>query len=270
MTRFKLGFVLESTGLAIRPAVEQAAKWGVSGFQANAVGPLSADALTETGRREFRNLLKSFSVEVSALGCPIRQGLDTSDGMDRRLDNIRKAMQLAFDLGARKVVVPFPKLPEDAESPRAVTLRHALTDLSLFADRVGTLVCLEAGLDAGTKVKEYLATFDTGSLQVNFDPANFLVNGFDPLASAVALAGKIGHTHARDARRSSISSGPEEVPVGAGDIEWMAYAATLESIDYRGYLTVERTLGDNRLQDVAASIKFLRRFVPDESSSPRR
>ncbi len=54
MNRFKLGFVLESTGLAVRPAIEQAAKWSAAGFQVNAVGSVSADALTETGRRELR------------------------------------------------------------------------------------------------------------------------------------------------------------------------------------------------------------------------
>lgn len=264
MSRFNLGFVLESTGLAVRPAVEQAAKWAVSGFQVNAVGSVSADNLTETGRREFRNLLKSYNVELSALGCPIRLGLDTADGLDRRLDNVRKAMQLAFDLGPRKVVVPLPKLPDDPASPRAAVLRESLTNLALFGDRGGTLVCLEAGLDDAAKLRDYLRSYDVGSLRVNFDPANFLVNGFDPLASAATLAGLIGHTHARDARRSSISSGPEEVAVGAGDIDWMTYVATLDSIDYRGYLAVERTLGTSRLADVAAGIQFLRRFVPAE------
>jgi sugar phosphate isomerase/epimerase len=262
MTRFNLGVVVESTGLPLRSAVEQAAKWGVEGVQADGVGPLSAHNLSDTGRREFRNLLKSFNLELSAIGCPIRRGLDVADELDRRIDTLQKTMQLAYDLGAKKIVVPCPKLPTDPLSPAALTLRESLTALTRFGDRVGCLVCLEAGLDDGPKLREYLKTFDTGSLAVNFDPANFLVNGHDPLASAVALAGVIAHTHARDARRSSVGSGPEEVAVGAGDIEWMAYVATLESIDYRGYLTVERTVGDNRLNDVAASVRFLRRFAP--------
>lgn len=262
MTRFKLGFLMESTGLAIRAAIEQAAKWSADGLQANAVGPLSADVLTETGRRELRNLLKSFNLQLSALGCPIRRGLDVAEDLDRRLAQVQKAMQLAFDLGARKVVVPLPKLTTDPASPAAATLRDSLTALGAYGDRVGTLVCLEAGLDDAATVKQYLATFDTGSLRVNFDPANFVMNGHDPLAAVATLGGLIAHTHARDARRSSISSGPQEVAVGAGDIEWMAYVATLESIDFHGYLAVERTAGTNRVADVAAGLAFLRRFVP--------
>lgn len=261
MNRFKLGIVAESTGLPIRPAIEQASKWAVDGLQFDGVGNLSANALTETGRREFKNLLKSFNLELSAIGCPIRRGLDSPEELQKRLENIQKAMQLAYDLGAGKVVVPFPKLPEP-ESTAALTLRDSLLALAACGDRVGTLVCLEAGLDEGEKVKEYLATYDTGSLRVNFDPANFLMNGHDPLAAAIALTGTIAHSHARDAKKTAANARPEEVAVGAGDIEWMAYIATLESIEYRGYLTIERTAGDARLDDLSAGVRFLSRFAP--------
>lgn len=263
MTRFKLGLVLETTGLPVRQALAPAAKLGVSGVQADAAGDLLPDRLTDTGRREFRTLLKSFNLELSALNCPLRRGLDAAENHQQRLDHVRKVMQLAFDLGARKVIVPLPKVPDDEKTPRAATVRESLRDLGGFGDRVGTDLALEAGLDSGDKVRDYLATFDRGSLAVNFDPANFLLNGFDPLASLAALAGKIVHTHARDGRTATVSGGAREVPIGAGDIEWMVYVATLESIGYRGYLTVDREGGEDRFADVAAGVKFLRRFVTD-------
>jgi L-ribulose-5-phosphate 3-epimerase len=111
------------------------------------------------------------------------------------------------------------------------------------------------------KVRDYLATFDTGSLAVSFDPANFLVNGHDPLAAMTDLAGRVAYFQARDARSGSVRGGAEEVPVGAGDIDWMLYMATLEAIDYRGYLTVQRGPVQTRAADIAAGVKFLRRFV---------
>ncbi len=265
MNRFQLGIVAESTGLPIRAAVEQASKWAVDGVQADGVGALAANSLGDTGRREFKNLLRSFNLELCAIGCPLRRGLDSPEDQQKRLENIRNAMQLAYDLGARKVVVPFPKLPAP-ESPAADALRESLLALAAHGDRVGTVVCLEAGLDDATALKDYLATYDTGALAVNFDPANFLVNGHDPLKAAMALAGRIGHAHARDAKRSAANALPEEVPVGAGDIEWMAAIATLEAIDYRGYLTIERTVGAKRLDDLAASVRFLRRFAPRDGN----
>jgi sugar phosphate isomerase/epimerase len=261
MNRFKLGIVLETVGLPVRQALPEAAKLAVQGVQIDAVGDLAPDQMTATGRREFKTLLRTFNLELSALNVPLRRGLDVAENLQPRIEHVRKVMQLAFDLGARKVIVPLPKVPDDPASPRAVTAREALSALGSFGDRVGAQVALEAGLDPGEKVRDYLATFDTGSLGVNFDPANFLLNGFDPLASLAALAGKVIHTHARDGRTATVGGGAREVPVGAGDIEWMVYVATLESIDYRGFLTVDRETGDDRFRDVAAGVQFLRRFV---------
>ena len=71
----------------------------------------------------------------------------------------------------------------------------------------------------------------------------------------------MAHVHARDARSSSLSRGLEEVPLGAGDVDWMAFTATLQVLDFDGFLTVERDQGDDKLRDVANGVKFLRRFA---------
>jgi sugar phosphate isomerase/epimerase len=96
---------------------------------------------------------------------------------------------------------------------------------------------------------------------VNYDPANLLMNGFEPLESLRALNRLVVHGHAHDARRSSASRAAQEVPAGHGDIDWMMLAAVLEEIEFHGYLTVERESGDNRLADVAGSVAFLRRIM---------
>ena len=170
-------------------------------------------------------------------------------------------MQLAIDLGTRRVVVPCPKVPTDPESPRAVVLRETLLALATFGDRIGAVLALEIGFDSAETVKEYFAGFDTGSLKVTYDTANLLMHGHDPLANLAPLQGLVAHVHARDARSSGLSRGLQEVPVGAGDIDWLAFTATLQVIEFDGFLTVEREQGENRLADVAAGVKFLRRFA---------
>src|SRR5437764_3334091 len=157
MNSVKLGIVLETTGLPVRQALAAASKLGVSGVQADAAGDLLPDRLTDTGRREFRTLLKSFNLELSAVNCPLRRGLDVAESHQQRLDHVRKVMQLAFDLGARKVIVPLPKVPDDEKAPRAATARESLRDLGAFGDKVGTHLALEAGLDPGDRGRDYLA-----------------------------------------------------------------------------------------------------------------
>jgi sugar phosphate isomerase/epimerase len=261
MKPLRIGIVVESTGLAVREAISQAAKIKAEGLQADAAGELAPDRLGETGRREFRNLLRSFSLEAAALAVPLRRGLDSAENQEPRLEHLYKVMELAVDLGARRVVVPCPKLPDDLTTPRGVTLRESLVALGTHGDRVGCALALEIGFDPGTKVKDYLAGYDTGSLKVTYDPANLLMHGHDPLANLAPLKDHLAHVHARDARSSSLSRGLEEVPLGAGDVDWMAFTATLQVLDFDGFLTVERDQGENRLRDVANGVKFLRRFI---------
>lgn len=261
MRPLKIGIVVESTQLPLRSALEAAARMGAKGVQVDATGDLAPGALGETGRREFRTLLRSYDLELSALNVPLRRGLDVPDGLQPRIDHVRKVMQFAFDLGARRVVVPCPKLPDDAAGPRAQLMRESLLALGTYGDRVGCLAALEIGLDPAQKVKEYLAGFDVGSLKVVFDPANFILHGHDPLANLMPLEGLVTHVHARDARFAGVSRGIQEVALGAGDVDWMALTATLQVLEFDGLMAVKREQGESRLADITAGVKFLRRFA---------
>jgi L-ribulose-5-phosphate 3-epimerase len=261
MKRLRIGIVVESTRLPLRQAIGEAAKMKSEGIQVDAAGELAPHRLGETGRREFRNLLRSFNQDLAALGVPLRRGLDSSEHQQQRLEHIFKAMELAADLGARRAVVPCPKIPDDPTTPRGNTLREALAAIGAHGDRVGCALALEIGFDAAEKVKSYLWSFDTGSLKVTYDPANMLMHGHDPVANLVPLKGLIAHAHARDARSASLSRGLEEVPLGAGDVDWMAFTATLQVIDFDGFLTVEREVSEDGLREVASGVKFLRRFT---------
>jgi sugar phosphate isomerase/epimerase len=261
MKHLKVGVRLESLVLPLRRALAEASKMGVAGVQIDAAGDLAPKQLSQSGRREFRTLLRVHNLELTALGCPLRRGLDVAENQQPRIDHVRDVMTLAYDLGPRVVIIEPGQVPEKEDEPRARLLREALTALGQHGDRTGTTLALETGLEAGHVLAAYLASFDTGGLAANLDPANLLLRGFDPIQSARDLRGRIAHGHARDARKGSASRAAVEVPLGHGDIDWLTYLETLEEIEYRGWLAVERESGDNRLADVAAGVAFLRRFI---------
>src|SRR5712692_11444245 len=97
----KIGVRLESIGLPLRRALAEAERMGVSGIQVDAAGDLSSGSLSHTGRREFLHLLRSHNLELTAFGCPLRHGLDHPDGLDARIEQVKKVMSLSFDLGPR-------------------------------------------------------------------------------------------------------------------------------------------------------------------------
>jgi len=257
----KIGVRLESLGVPVRKGLAEAERFGVRGVQVDAAGDLAPDRLTATGRRAFRHLLRGHGLELTALGCPLRHGFDTPENLQPRIEHVRKVMTLAFELGTRVVVVEAGRISDKPDDPRAALLTESLLALGQHGDRVGAVLAVETGAESGNALRQFLDGLDPGGLGVNYDPANLLMNRFDPLAELPPLSGRIVHAHAKDARRGGASRSAQEVPLGHGDIDWLQVVGTLSAQDYRGYLTVEREVGTNRAADVAAGVVFLRRLV---------
>src|SRR5947209_16049168 len=118
MDRLKIGVNLESLGLPFRRALAEAQRTGAAGVQLDAAGDLAPDRLSDTGRRELRHLLRSHNLELTALGAPLRHGLDVVQNQEARIDYLRTVMALSFDLGPRVVIVQAGRIPEKPDDPR--------------------------------------------------------------------------------------------------------------------------------------------------------
>jgi len=257
----RLGVCLKSLGLPLRRGLEEVRRLGVGGIEIEVAGDLAPRNLSQTGRREVRHLVQSHALEVTAVACPLRRGLDAPDDLELRLEYVQDVMSLSYDLGPAIVIVQAGRIPEKNDDPRAGFLVESLRVLSQYGDRVGATLAVDTGLDAGEALGSFLDCFDTGSLKVNFAPANLLVAGFSPYESARALRGRIVHAHASDARQTSASRAAQEVPLGHGDIDWLCLLGVFEEIGYQGWLTIKRESGDKRLSDIAAGAAFLRRLM---------
>ncbi len=248
----------------MRRCLPELHKLAVAGVELDAAGELAPAQLSQTGRRELKHLLRSYDLELTALACPLRRGLGVPENQEARIEYLRQALSMSWDLGAKIVVVhPGPIPPEDAKDndPRWIILTEALTTLGRHADRVGAALALETGLESGDALAKFLARFDTAGLAANLNPGNLLIHGHDPYAAVRALRQKIVHVHAKDARLASASSGAEEVPLGHGDIDWLQMLATLEEVEYRGYVTIEKSAGTNALAEAKAAVEFLKRIM---------
>ena len=109
---------------------------------------------------------------------------------------------------------------------------------------------------------------------VNLDPANLvMVTGDDPVQAVYNLKDYIVHTHAKDGRKlldkdpeiiygvveSEMLTDPAfiELPLGTGDVDFPAYLKALEDIGYKGFLTIEREVGEQPVKDIQTAIDFL-------------
>lgn len=257
---FSLGITLESLGQPLREAVVTAAQAGLQGIVFDAVGPLGPDALGDTGRREVRHLLSSHLLKLFALRCPLRRGLEELEGFELRLERLRKAMQLSFDLGARLILLGIGEIPAEEDAPVRLRMRTALQELSRFGDRIGCQIALDAGLEPIEVMLSLVRTLETGNVGVSIDPATLLMEKQPFESTLLATRGYLLHSYARDAVPRRIDRPAREAPVGHGDIDWLHWLGTLQASGYQGAITIRQTATQPPVQGAREAASFLRKL----------
>lgn len=257
MPRLQLGITLDSINQPLRSAVVIAAQAGVSGLVFDAVGPLGPDALGDTARREVRHLLQSHLLSPFALRCPLRRGLDELDGLEARLERLRRAMQLSFDLGARLILLGIGTIPAASDDPARIRMNTAVKELSQYGDRIGCRIALDVGMEPVETLLNLVASQDTGSLGLSIDPATLLMEKQPIESTLLASKGHLLHCYARDAIPRRIDRPAKEVLLGQGDIDWLAWLGTLEAIAYTGPLTIKQPTATQPLKDAKAAVNLL-------------
>ena len=52
-----------------------------------------------------------------------------------------------------------------------------------------------------------------------------------------------------------------ELPLGEGDVDFPAYFKALNDIGYKGFLTIEREVGDDPEKDIGNAVNFLKGYM---------
>lgn len=53
----------------------------------------------------------------------------------------------------------------------------------------------------------------------------------------------------------------KETPLGEGSVDFNRYISALKEIGYQGFLTIEREVGENPIQDIFHARDFLKRYL---------
>ncbi|MBR6602956.1 MAG: sugar phosphate isomerase/epimerase, partial [Clostridia bacterium] len=139
---------------------------------------------------------------------------------------------------------------------------------------------VETGPEKSEVLRDFLDSLGSKGVSVNLDPANLvMVAGDDPVAAVHNLKDYIVHTHAKDGVMLkatnpefiyNVEPMPEElrgvgfyreVPLGTGSVDFPKYIAALYEIGYRGFLTIEREVGDNPIADITTAVNFLKGII---------
>jgi sugar phosphate isomerase/epimerase len=255
--QIRVGVELASLQLPFKRALLIARELGAEAVEIDARDQLRPEDLSHTGVRHLRKLLDDLNLRVCAVTFRTRRGYAVLDDLEARLDATRRALKLAYDLGASVVVNHIGRIPA-AESPAASTLVQALADLGRYGQRVGATLAAETGTESGADLAALIAQLPLGSIGVDFNPASLILNGHSPREAIAALAPYVLHLHATDATRDLAAGRGMEVPLGQGNAELPEILAALEEQQYRGYITVSRHQTTSPRTDLQQAIQFLR------------
>ena len=281
MYQFPIGVILESFRKPIPEAVEEAAKLGAKGLQVYATRTrLAHEDMTPAQRRDFLRMVKDHGLVFSALCGDLGKGFGNPDLNPALVEESKRILDIALDMETNIVTTHIGVVPQDSANPRYKIMQDACGELAAYADSVGAHFAIETGPEPAKTLCGFLDSLNSRGVAVNLDPANLtMVCRDDAVAAVHTLKDYIVHTHAKDGRQLH-DCDPEivygikprdpscvtdesfiELPLGEGDVPFPAYLKALDEVGYRGFLTIEREVGENPAKDIATAVDFLKNII---------
>lgn len=279
MYPFSIGVMLDSFRTDMLTALDKAAALGAKGIQVYATrGEMSPEKLDAQKRKEFLKAVKGHGLTVSALCGDLGKGFVNPELNPGLIEQSKRILDLAKDLETDVVTTHIGVVPEDPAHPRYAVMQEACGQLAAYADEMQAHFAIETGPEKAATLKKFLDGLHSTGVAVNLDPANFvMVTGDDPVQAVYTLKDYIVHTHAKDGRRLAVRD-PEvlygmvesemlndpsyiELPLGEGDVDFPNYLKALHEVGFKGFLTIEREVGDDPEKDIGAAVKFLESLI---------
>jgi len=189
-------------------------------------------------------------------------GVVLDEYWEENLKLAANAAALAGSLNLETVTVHAGFLPHDPKDPEFDKLSGRVLQLVEIFGAQDVSLLLETGQETAQTLLLFLSEMKkrgAATLAVNFDPANMLLYDMDnPIEALRLLAPHVRQTHVKDAKRTTVKEQwGDEVVVGTGEVDWVAFVKILAEADFGGGFIFEREAGDNRVGDIKQGIQAL-------------
>ena len=259
MLKLRLAVGMAGWGLPLDKTFAAAAQLGLAAVEIDARRDLRPEELSETGVRHIRKLLGDARLQVAAVRFRSRRGYAVQTELDARVEAAKRAMGMAYALGARWVVGNVGAIPPKDDSDEHRLLVEVLGDLGRYGQRVGAGFVAETEQDDATLLVRLLDAVDDPLVGAALNAGNLVLAGIEPHVTAEALGTRVQHVYLSDAITGDRRRGL--VPLGQGDVDFPALLAALERRDYRGYFTLcEADAAQRPVHEWTAAMAYLRRL----------
>lgn len=198
-------------------------------------------------------------------------GVVPDEHWQRNRETAEAAAALASEMGLKLVTTHAGFLPHEPSDPDFDKLCGRIVEIAQFYAQIGGFLLLETGQESADTLLAFLgelAKRGASNVTVNFDPANLILYDMDePIEALRKLVSHVQQVHVKDARRPTVKGQwGEEVVVGTGEIDWVAFVRILTEADYQGDYIFEREAGADRVGDIAKGIAALQAAMEEVAS----
>jgi sugar phosphate isomerase/epimerase len=152
-------------------------------------------------------------------------------------------------LGCGVIGLHIGVVPHDTDSREYADIIEVTRQMCDHAMHNEQDVHLETGQESANALMQFISDTQRRNLFINFDPANMILYGMgEPIPALRQLGSLVRSVHCKDATWSDLPGKTWgcEVPLGKGQVDMRAYLMTLKEIGYRGPLTIEREIPQDR------------------------
>ncbi|MBA3313167.1 MAG: sugar phosphate isomerase/epimerase [Planctomycetota bacterium] len=258
--RPRIGFPTRLLEGALHDKIAKVAAFGANGAQLDLRYELPPGHLSETGRRQFRNLFNEHGLAIAPALFPLRRALADSVGIEERIAALTAALRFAAELKVPGLIIRPGSIPP-AETPERTLMIELLNDLARAGDHVGVTLTVTTGREPSATFLEVVSAVTAGPIGINFDPAAAVMSERDPAAEIRTSHAFLKHLRVRDGLRDTDGAGVE-VEVGRGEVDWDEVIAALAEADFAGWMTPDRTSGEDPATDAARAVSYIRNVMP--------
>lgn len=216
-------------------------KCGVRHIEFRSIHKTNVLALTDQQIADFKALLDREGFKLSAIGSPIGK-IRVDEPFAPHLEKFKRAIHLCKVFGTPNIRVfsyyP-PVLFDDDWAPYREEIINRLKATVDLAERNGVMLFHENEHriygDSPERVADLFASVKSPNLKAAYDPANFVVCGYDPLEGWEASKPYIAHLHIKDWKKGAECG---SIP-GEGEGQIPAVIAAAVKMGYNGFATME-------------------------------
>jgi sugar phosphate isomerase/epimerase len=279
LTPWSLGvFTSIDAGLGVH--LEVAKELGIPSIQLHAP---HASGRTPQAAEQFLKKLDGYDIELTCVfggfdgesyaDIPTVEktiGLVPQASRAARLVEMKEISDFTRLLGCSAIGLHLGVVPHDTSSKEYSEIVEVTRQMCDHAKHNEQTVHLETGQETADALLQFIGDTQRSNLFINFDPANMILYGTgEPIPALKQLGSYVRSIHCKDATWSNqpgVTWGAE-VPLGAGQVDIREYLTTLKEIGYRGPLTIEREIPQDRerqkseIQHAAVLLTQLRKEI---------